>query len=98
MGVDTNELRDAMTGVRGRSPDQKLQLYNADMQVMFREVARILKPGARAAFVIGEATVDGREHTTTDQMADWAIDAGLTLERSIPKIVFWLSRESAKDR
>ena len=90
LGVDTGQLRAAMTGVRGSGPDQKLQLYNADMQAMFREVARILKPGARAAFVIGDATVDGREYTTTDQMTDWAIDAGLTLERSIPKIVFGL--------
>ena len=60
------------------------------MQQMFREVARILKPGASAAFVIGDATVDGREYTTTSQMADWAIDAGLSLERSIPKIVYGL--------
>jgi len=90
LGVDMGELRDSMTGVRGRGAEQKLQLYNADMQAMFREVAGILKPGARAAFVIGDATVDGREYTTTDQMTDWAIDAGLTLERSIPKIVFGL--------
>ena len=79
-----------MTGVRGRGSKQKLGLYNADMQAMFCEIARILKPGARAAVVIGDATVDGREYTTTDQMAEWAIAAGLRLERSIPKIVFGL--------
>jgi SAM-dependent methyltransferase len=90
LGVDTTELRDTMTGVRGRGAHQKLALYNDDMQQMFREVAWILKPGARAAFVIGDATVDGREYTTTNQMAEWAIEAGLTLERSIPKIVFGL--------
>lgn len=90
LGIDTGELRGAMTGVRGRGPKQKLQLYNADMQAMFREVARVLKPGAQAAFVIGDATVDGLEYTTTSQMAGWAVDAGLRLERSIPKIVFGL--------
>jgi tRNA G10 N-methylase Trm11 len=90
LGVDTNELRGAMTGVRGRGPAQKLHLYNADMQAMFHEVARILKPRARAAFVIGDATVDGREYTTTDQMSDWAVSAGLILEQSIPKIVYGL--------
>lgn len=90
LGVDTKELRGIMTGVRGKGPVEKLGLYNDDMKAMFREVARVLKPKARAAFVIGDATVDGREYTTTGQMAEWAIEAGLKLERSIPKIVFGL--------
>lgn len=90
LGVDLHALRTTMTGVRGSGPSQKLKLYNADMQAMFREVARILKPGARSAFVIGDATVDGREYTTTDEMAEWATETGLELERSIPKIVFGL--------
>ena len=60
------------------------------MQAMFREVTRVLKVGARAAFVIGDATVDGSEGTTTDDMADWAKAAGLRLERRIPKIVYGL--------
>jgi tRNA G10 N-methylase Trm11 len=90
LGVDAETLRGAMTGVRGRGPQQKLALYNADMQAMFREVARVLKPGAQAAFVIGDATVDGREFTTTGQMAEWAASAGLTLLRTLPKIVFGL--------
>ena len=98
LGVNTDRLRDVMTGVRGKNPKQKLELYNTDMQQMFREVARILKPGASAAFVIGDATVDGREYTTTSQMADWAIDAGLSLERSIPKIVYGLYSMMTDDK
>lgn len=90
LGVDTTALRQEMTGVRGRGPKNKLALYNEDMQRMFREVARVLKPGARAAFVIGDATVDHREYTTTRQMEDWAVDAGLKREREILKIVYGL--------
>lgn len=90
LGVDRQDLRNTMTGVRGRGAKQKLSLYNDDMQAMFREVARILKRGAPAAFVIGDATVDGREYTTTGQMAGWAVSAGLHLERAIPKIVYGL--------
>ena len=90
MGVDVERLRKNMTGVRGRGAKEKLALYNEDMQQMFREVARVLKQGAAAAFVIGDATVNGEEVTTTDTMATWAQDAGLRLERSIPKIVFGL--------
>ena len=90
LAVDSDALRRQMTGVRGRGPKHKLELYNADMQQMFREVTRVLKPGARAAFVIGDATVDRSEYTTTREMGDWAVDAGLEREREIPKIVFGL--------
>lgn len=88
--VDLDGLRTQMTGVRGRNAKEKLALYNADMQATFREVYRVLKPGGRAAFVVGDATVDRREVTTTATMAEWAVDAGLQLERNIPKIVFGL--------
>ena len=90
LGVSTVALRREMTGVRGRGPTEKLALYNDDMQGMFREVARVLKPGAKAAFVIGDATVDRSEYTTTRQMGDWAVDAGLERERELRKIVFGL--------
>lgn len=90
LGVNSAALRDEMTGVRGCGPKEKLALYNKDMQRMFREVARVLKPRARAAFVIGDATVDRSEYTTTTEMGDWAVDAGLEREREIPKIVYGL--------
>jgi tRNA G10 N-methylase Trm11 len=90
MGTDISDLRNRMTGVRGRGAHEKLTLYNEDMQQMFREIARVLKRGAPAAFVIGDATVNGSEVTTTDTMATWGEEAGLRIERSIPKIVFGL--------
>lgn len=90
LGVDLDDLRRRMTGVRGRNAKEKLALYNTDMQTTFREVYRVLKPGGRAAFVVGDATVDRCEVTTTSTMAEWAVDAGLQLERNIPKIVFGL--------
>ncbi len=90
LGIDLKQLRSEMTGVRGRGPRQKLAFYNDDMKKMFGEVARVMKPGAKAAFVIGNATVDGREYTTTEQMADWAVEAGLKRERELLKIVFGL--------
>lgn len=90
MGTDIRALRSRMTGVRGRGAKEKLALYNEDMQLMFAEVSRVLKSGSAAAFVVGDATVDGREVTTTAMMVEWAESTGLRLERSIPKIVFGL--------
>lgn len=88
--VNTAKLRQAMTGVRGVGPKEKLRLYNEDMQQMFGQVAKALKPGGRAAFVVGDATVDGSEFTTTEEMTSWAVAAGLSHERSLPKIVWGL--------
>ena len=90
LGVDLSELRGSMTGVRGSGRKMKLELYNEDLKQMFREVEIVLKPGAKAVFVIGDATVDGREYTTTRQMVEWAIETGLELERNLSKIVFGL--------
>ena len=90
MGVSLQGLREEMTGVRGRGKTSKLALYNEDMQRMFHEVARVLKRGAKAIFVIGDATVDRKEYTTTKEMIVWADSSGLSLERQIPKIVFGL--------
>ena len=72
-------------GGPGRGAREKLALYNADMRDMFHEVARVLRPGARAAFVIGDATVDRAEYTTTEHMAGWAVAAGLEPERELRK-------------
>ena len=90
MGVSLQGLRDEMTGVRGRGNKRKLALYNEDMQMMFDQVTRVLRPGAKAIFVIGDATVDRKEYTTTKEMIGWANSSGLSLERQIPKIVFGL--------
>jgi hypothetical protein len=90
LGVDMDGLRHVMTGVRGRGAHQKMAHYNDDMKLVFRQVALALKPGGSAAFVVGDATVDRREITTTGEMAEWAEAAGLRLERNIRKIVFGL--------
>ena len=90
LGVSLPALRAGMIGVRGSGPADRLALYNADMRAVFREVSRVLKPGACAAFVVGDVTVDRRERTTTADMVGWAAAAGLNLERRVPKVVFGL--------
>lgn len=90
LGVNMPAMREQMIGVRGRGAANKMAAYNQDMQTSFAEVARVLKAGAGAAYVIGDATVGGGEVTTTREMVHWAAAVGLRLERSISKIVFGL--------
>jgi SAM-dependent methyltransferase len=88
MGQDLAVIREEFIGVRGK-PKQKMSLYNQDMKGVFKEMARVLKPGGVAVVVIGNAT-NGREVTTTEEMADWGAPYGLRYERDLPKIVFGL--------
>lgn len=90
LGASPAELRNAMTGVRGRGREEKLALYDEDMRGMFREVGRVLKPGAAAIFVIGDATVDRSGYAVVRRMAEWAGEVGLERERELRKVVFGL--------
>lgn len=90
MDVDLSQLRDQMTGLRGRGVRGKMDAYRRDMKAMFSEVARVLKRGRSAAFVIGDATVGGTEITTTEEMVEWARAVGLQPIRELAKIVFGL--------
>jgi hypothetical protein len=88
MGQNLPVIREEFIGVRGK-PKQRMGLYNDDMKAVFKEMARVLKPGGMAVVVIGDAT-NGREVTTTQDMKDWGAPYGLVYERDLPKIVFGL--------
>jgi DNA methylase len=88
MGQDLAVIRERFIGVRGKAKT-RMGLYNEDMRIVFKEMARVLKPGGAAAVVVGDAT-DGKEVTTTEEMKGWGAGYGLRFERALPKIVFGL--------
>jgi len=90
MGLDTTAIREDFIGVRGRGAKVRLELYAEDLKRTFLEMRRVLKPNGWAIVVIGNATVNGKEWKTTDEMVDWAGEAGLALERDMLKIVYGL--------
>ena len=98
MGYDLEQLREEFIGVRGEGKHDKLERYDEDIRASFAEMARVLKPGGRAVVVIGDATLNGTETTTTDEMVEWAADRGLRLERTMPKIVWGLYNVVADEK
>lgn len=90
LGVDQQALRERMTGLRGRSLPERRALYRQDLRAMLRGVFRVLRPGGRAAFVVGNGTVSGSEDRTTAELPGWADDAGLTFDLRLRKCVFGL--------
>ncbi len=63
----------------------EIRAYFADMQECFQETARILKPGARCCYVIGNTTLRGVEILNAQAFAEGLQLAGLELERVIKR-------------
>ena len=90
MGVSPARLRDRMSGTRGGTLAERLELYGQDLRAMLVEVCRVLRPGGRAAFVVGDATVSGHEGTTARDLGLWASAAGLESVFQLRKCVHGL--------
>ncbi|MBC7225549.1 MAG: hypothetical protein H5T59_14945, partial [Anaerolineae bacterium] len=67
--------------------DERLGLavghFFMDMEQTFREAWRILKPGARACYVIGNTRLKGVDVCNAQVFAEGLLDAGFVLERAI---------------
>ena len=53
IGVDINELRKVMIGLRHKKPKDKYEGYLVDMQKVIAECHRVLKPGKICSIIIG---------------------------------------------
>ncbi|MFO7861602.1 MAG: DNA methyltransferase [Desulfosalsimonas sp.] len=53
LGEDTNKLRETMVGLRGKTIKEKYWLYTEDMDCVFSECGRVLKPGRFCTLIIG---------------------------------------------
>jgi SAM-dependent methyltransferase len=53
LGVDANELREKMVGLRGRTLANKFELYLEDMRRILSECARVLRNQAICTIIVG---------------------------------------------
>jgi SAM-dependent methyltransferase len=53
LGTDIDRLREEMIGLRGRTLRLKFELYEADMEKVLSECARVLRPGRICTIVVG---------------------------------------------
>lgn len=89
LGWDLQQARDQCIGVRGHGK-QRYRLYEQDMEACYAEIARVLKPGKMAAFVLGNSKLDGKEIATVLHCQECCHDLGLRQIHKINKIVFGL--------
>jgi len=89
LGYDLAEIRDEFIGVRGKG-GARVGLYEADMTQAYTEMARVLKPAAKAAIVIGDATVNGQKVRTTQHCIDAFSQLGFNLQHHVDKLIYGL--------
>lgn len=56
LGYDTTELKNRLIGLKGKTKNQKLENYFADMDAFCMEVSRVLKKGKFFVMIIGSNT------------------------------------------
>lgn len=89
LGYDLNRIKDEFIGVRGAGR-KRYDLYEQDMQMAYHEIARVLKPGRKAAIVLGNVTVQGEELDTVGNCIRHCTRHGMHLLKRIEKIIYGL--------
>jgi len=56
LGYDTKELKNKLIGLKGKTKNQKLENYFADMDTFCSEVSKVLKKGKHFVLIIGSNT------------------------------------------
>ncbi len=96
LGYDIQKGRNNFIGVRG-SIANKIDLYNEDMKLSYKEMYRVLKPKRFAVIVIGNAIYNNQEVNTVDFTVDYMEKIGFKLVKNINKIIFGLYNVMKKE-
>ena len=96
LGYNLPEIREEFIGVRGKG-QERIELYNRDMEKSLEEMYRVLKPKKYAVIVIGNATYLGQEVKTVEFTIDCAERTGFKLLKNIDKIIFGLYNVMRKE-
>ena len=89
LGLNTAGIADEFIGVRGVGK-QKLRLYREDMAQAYSEMRRVLKPGAKAAIVLGDAVINGESADSVGECINSFTGDGCRLLHNIDKIIYGL--------
>ena len=97
MGYSPATLRGHFIGVRGKGRT-RVDLYNADMAKVYKEMARVLKHKGWAVIIIGDATLNGRPIQTVKMTKKTLQTYGFNLQTEIDKIIYGLYNVMQSER
>lgn len=96
LGYDLKKISDDFIGVRGTGLN-KFKLYDEDMEVAYKQMYSVLKPGKYCAVVIGNVIFQGEEIDTTQIAIDRCTKIGFKLLSKMEKIIFGLYNVMQKE-
>jgi len=96
LGYKLADIRENFIGVRGKG-NERIKLYNADMEKSYKEMHRVLKPNKYAVIVIGNAIYQGQEVKTVEFTIEFMTKIGFSLEKNILKLIFGLYNVMKKE-
>jgi len=85
LGYDTTELKNKLIGLKGKTKNQKLENYFADMDAFCMEVSRVLKKGKFFGMIIGSNTNQTGGIKLEEKIINSAKEHGMPLVKSILK-------------
>jgi DNA modification methylase len=85
LGYDTTELKNKLIGLKGKTKNQKLENYFADMDIFCMQVSKVLKKGKYFVLIIGSNTNQTGGIRLEEKIIDSAKKHGMPLVKSILK-------------
>lgn len=96
LGIDVENLKERMLGLRGRNKTERLRNYFDDMEIVCFEIARVLKANKHAVIIIGSNTNQTGGIRLEDKIISFCDKAKLKLVKSIVKPIKGM-RNTMKD-
>lgn len=107
LGVDIDSLQKSMVGLRGRTLDEKFQLYREDMQKVLSECARVMRSSAICTIIVGTNSNQLSKvlHVPTDEvpglhqiLIEMAKPVGLELVRIMSRTIVGISNTMRREQ
>lgn len=89
LNCDIAQVKENLIGLRGKGRS-RIELYNEDLEMVIKQMYRVLKPGRFAVIIIGNAKYLGEEAKTTEFVIEKALESGFELVENIDKAIFGL--------
>lgn len=96
LGHDIGFLRNQMVGLRGKTVNEKLEIYFSDMDEVCHEICRVLKPNKFFIMIIGSNTNQTGGIRLEENIINYCEKVGLNLVKKILKPIKGL-RNTMKD-
>lgn len=85
LGYDIYKLKDEMIGLKGKTKKEKLANYFDDMDIVLREMARVLRVGKYAVIIIGSNDIQTGGIRLETKVEEMALKHSFVLDQKIVK-------------